>query len=288
VTRKWLDLGAAGWRMDVAPWVPDDFWRAWRQAVKQHRPDALTLAETWFDASKFLVGDMFDSTMNYVFRNAVLDYAAGGRAEDLATQLEHLREAYPAQAHKALMNLISSHDVAQHVQVPDAPQARLARERFLLATFIQMTQPGAPSVYYGDEVGLTGGEDPFNRGTYPWPDLGGQPDRALQAQVRQLIALRQRLRILRHGAVEPVRALDRHVTLSTRRLHGQRAWILTNNSDEARTVTLPGPQLAPGEVLRDALSGQVVRSAGGTWQLAVPSRFGRVLLTARDQGLLRP
>jgi cyclomaltodextrinase / maltogenic alpha-amylase / neopullulanase len=280
VTRKWLDLGAAGWRMDVAPWVPDDFWRAWRRAVKQHRPDALTLAETWFDASKYFVGDMFDSTMNYVFRNAVLDYAAGGKAQDLATQLEHLREAYPPQVLKALMNLISSHDVARalhvlgwHDQPPDSPEARLAKARFRLATFVQMTQPGAPLVYYGDEVGLTGGEDPFNRGTYPWPDLGGQPDTALQAEVRRLIALRQQQRILRQGTVEPMRALDSHVTLSTRRLGTQRAWVLTNNSSEPRTVTLSD---AP-ERLRDALSGEVLRSSGGTLVITVPAHFGRVV-----------
>lgn len=63
--------------MDVAPWVPDEFWRGWRQAVKQTRPDAVTIAETWFDASKYFLGDTFDSTMNYVWRNAILDFAAG-------------------------------------------------------------------------------------------------------------------------------------------------------------------------------------------------------------------
>ena len=77
VMQFWLDRGAAGWRMDVAPWVPDDFWRAWRIAVKRHQPEALTIAETWFDASKFFLGDTFDATMNYIFRNAVLDFAAG-------------------------------------------------------------------------------------------------------------------------------------------------------------------------------------------------------------------
>jgi cyclomaltodextrinase len=71
VMKIWLDRGAAGWRMDVAPWVSDDFWREWRRAVKGHRADALTVAETWFDASKYFLGDMFDSTMNYIFRNAV-------------------------------------------------------------------------------------------------------------------------------------------------------------------------------------------------------------------------
>ncbi|MFM8665767.1 MAG: alpha-amylase family glycosyl hydrolase, partial [Betaproteobacteria bacterium] len=99
-----------GPRLDVAPWVSDDFWREWRRAVKQTRPDAVTIAETWFDASKYFLGDTFDSTMNYVWRNAILDFAAGQDARQLATHLEHLREAYPPQALQALMNLLSSHD----------------------------------------------------------------------------------------------------------------------------------------------------------------------------------
>ncbi|MBL8329385.1 MAG: hypothetical protein JNJ71_11070 [Rubrivivax sp.] len=284
VTRLWLDRGAAGWRMDVAPWVPDDFWRAWRTAVKQHRPEAITLAETWFDASKYFVGDMFDSTMNYIFRNAVLDHAAGGPAAHLVAQLEHLREAYPPQAYFALMNLISSHDVARALHVlgwqegpPDAAPAVKARQRLRLATFIQMTQPGAPLVYYGDEVGVTGGDDPFNRAAYPWPDLGGRPDRALEQDFRRLIALRQQHRILRHGSAEPLRALDAHVMLSPRRLGRQTAWVLSNNSDQPRTVTLPLPPALRG-LWRDALSGERVKPGAAGLELTVPPRFGRVLL----------
>ena len=81
--------------MDVAPWIPDDFWREWRSVVKQTRPDAVTVAETWFDASKFFLGDEFDSTMNYIFRDAVLAYANGGDAQLMVANLEEMREAYP-------------------------------------------------------------------------------------------------------------------------------------------------------------------------------------------------
>ena len=79
--KTWLDRGTAGWRMDVAPWVSDEFWREWRTSIKAHRPDALTVAETWFDSSKYFLGDEFDSTMNYIFRNAVIDYASGRNAK---------------------------------------------------------------------------------------------------------------------------------------------------------------------------------------------------------------
>ena len=136
--KLWLDRGAAGWRMDVAPWVSDDFWREWRVAVKGHRADALTVAETWFDASKYLLGDMFDSTMNYIFRNSVLECASGGDARALNANLELMREHYPPPALYALMNLLSTHDQARSLNVlgdlgRDPAAAELASARTIPA-----------------------------------------------------------------------------------------------------------------------------------------------------------
>jgi len=286
VTRLWLDRGAAGWRMDVAPWVPDDFWRAWRQAVKSHRPDALTIAETWFDASKYFLGDMFDSTMNYVFRNAVLDYVAGGQARHYVAQLEHLREAYPPQAHHALMNLISSHDVARalhvlgwHDEVTDPAAIERAKQRLKLAAFIQMTQPGAPMVYYGDEVGMTGGEDPYNRAAYPWPDLGGRPDLALRAEYRRLIGLRHVHAVLRRGRAEAPLHVDANVVVGARRLGAKLALVATNNATDERTVTIPWPARGRAAPLKDALTGATLRAVRGRLTLTVPALSGSLLLS---------
>ena len=251
ITRRWLRSGAGGWRMDVAPWVPDEFWRGWRQAVKQTRPDAVTIAETWFDASKYFLGDTFDSTMNYVWRNAILDFAAGQDARQLAAHLQHLREAYPPQALHALMNLLSSHDQPRALYVlgdrDTAPSEvrRLARERFRLASLVQMTLPGAPAVYYGDEVGMSGGDDPYNRAPYPWPDQGGAPDFALRDEMRRLIALRQQKPALRQGALlAPLLQTSQVLVLA--RQHGQgsrRQWALMafNNAEQAQTVTIDLP-----------------------------------------------
>ena len=285
VTRRWLDRGAAGWRMDVVPWVPDDFWQAWRRAVKQHRPDAITVAETWFDASKYLLGDMFDSTMNYVFRNAVLDYANGRPASELVAHLEHLREAYPPQALYALMNLIGSHDVARplhalgwHAGEQDPAVIARARRRLLLAVLIQMTQPGAPMVYYGDEVGLTGGDDPYNRGTYPWPDRGGQPDLALQAEYRRLIGWRRAHPVLRHGSVQAPLHADAHVIVQLRRHGSTLALVAVNNGAELRTLSLAWPPGLARPVLRDLRSGERLRVRAGRLELSVPPVGGRVLI----------
>lgn len=277
VTNLWLDRGAAGWRMDVAPWVPDDFWREWRQAVKAKKPDALTVAETWFDSSKYFLGDMFDSTMNYIFRNAVLDYAAGKSGKAMAANLELMREAYPPQAFSALMNLLSTHDQprALHHFGEDRDLAQ-AKQRLRLAAFFQMTYPGAPTIYYGDEVGLGGGDDPFNRAPYPWADEGGQPDEALLADFRRLTRLRHELPVLRHGTLHAPLHVDEQVVVLARQDGATWAITATNNSDKPRTVKVALP--FPAERLHDALGGESVAVKDGWLQLTVPPLFGRVLV----------
>jgi cyclomaltodextrinase / maltogenic alpha-amylase / neopullulanase len=295
VMKRWLDAGADGWRMDVAPFVPDDFWRAWRKAIRAHKPDAFTVAETWFDSSKFFLGDMFDSTMNYIFRNAVMAYAAGGSAKELVQNLELMREAYPPQAHHALMNLLSSHDAPRALHVyghtaenRDAAVKALAQQRLLLSVFLQMTYPGAPTVYYGDEVGVTGGEDPFNRATFPWADEGGQPDGALHAQFKRLIAMRRTHPILRRGELFAPLYVDDHVVVMLRRLGQQWALVAINNSAQARTLSLPLPAgspalgwgvldpLAPASAAPTSIAAQ-----DGALRLDVPPLFGRVWLVGR-------
>lgn len=279
VTRLWLNRGAAGWRMDVAPWVPDDFWREWRQAVKATRPDALTVAETWFDASKYFLGDTFDSTMNYIFRNAVLDYAAGKSGKRMAANLELMREAYPHQAFSALMNLLSTHDQprALHHLGEDRDPSQ-AKQRLRLAVFFQMTYPGSPTIYYGDEVGVGGGDDPYNRAPYPWADEGGQPDLALLADFRRLTKLRHDLPVLRHGLLSAPLHVDDQVVVLARQDGKTWAVTATNNSLQARTVQVGLPFAA--DQLQDALGGGTVAVQGGRLQLTVPPLSGRVLTTS--------
>jgi glycosidase len=283
--KQWLNRGAAGWRMDVAPWVPDDFWREWRSAIKQHRPDALTIAETWFDASKFFLGDSFDSTMNYIFRNTVLDYAAGGDAKALYENIEQMREAYPAQSFFALMNLLSSHDQARalhqfglHSEGDPAAGIALAKQRLRLAVFFQMIFPGAPSVYYGDEVGVTGADDPYNRATYPWADRGGKPDLELLADFKRLISLRREHAVLRHGSLAAPLLLNEHVIVLARQDGKHRALTATNNATTPQTVTVQLPTGWNEAELVDALTGERLMPVQGRVMLTVPALFGTVLL----------
>lgn len=292
VMKYWLDRGAAGWRMDVVPWVPDDFWREWRAAIKQHRPDALTVAETWFDASKYFLGDMFDSTMNYIFRSVVLDYAAGGKARALYASIELMREAYPPQTFHALMNLLSSHDQARvlhhfgwHDGTQDATVIARAKQRLRLAVFFQMSFPGAPSVYYGDEVGVTGGDDPYNRATYPWADEGGHPDLALLADFKRLIRLRHDHPVLRRGSIDAPLHIDDQAIVWLRRHGEQVAVVAVNNADTPKTVRVRLPEALAGIVLRDPLGGPPATAAGRELEIAVPALFGTVLVGAGRSAL---
>nr|WP_315050833.1 alpha-amylase family glycosyl hydrolase [uncultured Brevundimonas sp.] len=283
VTALWLDRGASGWRMDVAPWVPDDFWREWRQAVKVRNPDAVTIAETWFDSSKYFLGDTFDGTMNYIFRDTALNIASGSDVAGAYRNIEVMRELYPAQAWRASMNLLSTHDTARSLWLlgdhgDDPSKAEEARRRYRLAVLMQVAWPGAPTVFYGDEVGVTGGEDPDNRRTFPWPDAGGDPDMRMYAEMRRLIALRRQHPILASGELGAPLYTDAHVVVAPRTLDGEVALIALNNSGAERTIQIEAPPALRGRVYVDALTGERV-SAGSTLRLTLPPLFGAVLVS---------
>jgi cyclomaltodextrinase / maltogenic alpha-amylase / neopullulanase len=286
VMKLWLDRGAAGWRMDVAPWVPDDFWREWRKAIKTHKPDALTVSETWFDSSKYLLGDTFDSTMNYIFRNTVMDFAAGGNAKSLYQHLEFIREVYPPQAHFALMNLLSTHDAARALHnfgyewnTTDAKKIEIAKQRLLLAVFFQMTYPGAPTIYYGDEVGVTGGDDPYNRQTYPWADTGGKPDLALHAEFKKLVKMRHDHDVLRHGTLSAPIYADENVIVLLRTLGNVTAVVALNNAASSREVNVKLPPSITATAFHDTLSGDATKATDHSLRITLPAMSGRALIS---------
>ena len=285
VTRLWLDRGASGWRMDVAPWVSDDFWREWRKAVKQQKPDAITVAETWFDASKYLLGDTFDSVMNYIFRNTILDYAAGGKADALYHNIELIREAYPPQSFFAMMNLLSTHDQPRSLHhfgyisdTSDQATITSAKQKQRLAMFFQMMFPGSPTIYYGDEVALTGGEDPFNRAAYPWADKGGKPDMQMLADVKAMLKVRKDNPVLRHGSIDAPILIDEHVIVLARQLGKNWAITATNNAKVEGTVTFKLPHAARRLNFVDALTGEKIKASGNKLTLTIPALFGTVLI----------
>lgn len=195
VIRYWMRKGAAGFRLDVADELPDAFLDNVRKAVKAENPDGYLLGEVWEDATnkisyskrrRFIRGSQLDSVMNYPFANAIIDFVTGGDGEDFCESIMTVMENYPAEALHNLMNHIGTHDTAriltrlageplngrsrdwQAVQVMTPEQHKKGVKLLKMAALLQYTLVGLPSLYYGDEAGLTGYGDPFCRGCYPW------------------------------------------------------------------------------------------------------------------------
>ncbi len=232
VINKWLDRGAGGFRLDVADELPDEFIAMLRTALKKKNPDALLIGEVWEDASnkvsygkrrEFLLGKELDSVMNYVFREALLTYLLDCDSQLFSKKLMSLIENYPSEALCTAMNLISSHDVPRALTVlSGAPDFRtmsreeqhdyvippiplhIAQRRMVLAICMQMTLPGIPTVYYGDERGMTGYADPFNRCTVDWENK----NETLFEQTKLLANFRNTSSCLRTGFYKTIYAQD--------------------------------------------------------------------------------
>ena len=205
IVRRWLRAGASGWRLDVADELPDSLIREIRDAMKAEDPDSLLLGEVWEDASnkvsygqlrEYFLGHELDATMHYPFREIALDFLlfqAGASA--CAERLWTLKENYPRENFYAAMNLIGSHDRERILTMLGHDRARLRQ-----AFFLQFVLPGVPCVYYGDEAGMTGGADPYNRGSFPW----GREDAELTAYVRSLAKMYADHPSLKGGGYEPL------------------------------------------------------------------------------------
>lgn len=195
VLRYWQKLGADGWRLDVADELPDEFLDNIRKAIKAENKNSFLLGEVWEDASnkisygkrrRFIRGKQLDSVMNYPFANAIIDYIRTGDSAKIRETVFEILENYPKKVVDLMMNHIGTHDTAriltrlsqnnddfsdreaQSKAELTAGQYEFAKGRLKIAAVLQYSLPGIPSLYYGDEAGMTGGFDPFCRGYYPW------------------------------------------------------------------------------------------------------------------------
>jgi glycosidase len=215
IGEKWIrEADVDGWRLDVANEVDHRFWRAFRDRVKAAKADAFIVGEAWHDAIRWLDGAQFDSVMHYPWRDAVLDYLRGevgpSRFAGWTTQLRHM---YDLAATPGLMHLLGSHDTAR-IRTELGGSADRAR----LAAVLLLTATGAPLVYYGDEVGMEGGDDPDSRRCMEWDPA--RQDARMLTTYRTLIRARRERPWLAWGSFEDVTADDRRSIYVYRRSSG--------------------------------------------------------------------
>ena len=277
VVRKWLRAGARGWRLDVADELSDSFIEDIKAAMVAERPDGALVGEVWEDASnkmaygklrQYFEGTELDGTMNYPLRTALLAFVRNQiGAPEMAARLEQLRENYPRDAFFSCLNLLGSHDRERlFTMLGDAPDpdtlseeecaafrldeghASLAMSRLWLTVLLQMALPGVPCVYYGDERGMEGFRDPYNRAAFPWD--GGRMDCA--TVFRNAIAVRKALPVLTTGDFEPFADGEDVFGFWRRGEDGECVCVLANASlHDAHTVRVP----MAGEAVSDVVSG---------------------------------
>ena len=292
VTQFWLSEGSNGWRLDVANEVSDETWQEFRKSVKALDSEAVIIGEIWTDATEYLLGDMYDSVMNYMFRNAVTSFAMGGSAEDSTNTLERLRERYPEEAFYAMMNLVASHDTTRLLSYLDGigddrnqkdvdsafptyeKTSEIAKQRQYLVAFLQFTYAGAPTIYYGDEIGMVGADDPDDRRGFTW----GKGDERIVTWYATLAAIRAQYPALRTGSVEPF-SVNENTMAYVRRDASDALIVLASNSDNAQEITLKVADLGiTSAKLTDVVSGtEYTVAEDGTITVTVPALRGMIL-----------
>lgn len=222
VVEKWQKLGADGWRLDVVDELPIDFVNLLIKKIKSVNKDALVIGEVWEDASTkvsygelrpYFLGDQLDGTMNYPFMNAIIAYVRDGDEKFFKDTVQSILENYPKETVYCLMNSLGTHDTVRIInalsdvrahgwskthklgyKLPDSEYEK-AKKKLYLASVLQFTLPGIPSIFYGDEAGLQGFDDPINRRPYPW---GGE-DKEILDHYKKLGRIRRENRAVFSG-----------------------------------------------------------------------------------------
>lgn len=269
VATYWIkEADIDGWRLDVADEVGHHFWREFRSAVKAVKPDALITGEVWYDSSVWLQGDQFDTVMNYIFTEAVKNFVALNKinAKEFGERIESIRGLYKLPAYNILWNLIGSHDTIRFLTLAGGDERKLK-----LAAFIQFTFPGIPMVYYGDEIGMTGENDPGCRRGMIW-DTEKQ-NLGLKEYYRKLISLRKENRALTQGDFTTITVEEAKNIYGFRRsLEQECIQGYINNMDEEQTI-----QVKVSKNAVNLLNGEVYNSARGRITVKIPSKSGVII-----------
>lgn len=256
----WISLGAAGYRLDVADELPDEFLDNLNKCVKKHGKEKIIIGEVWEDASnkesygvhrRYLIGDQLDSVMNYPFRSAIMNYVMGGSPFDFRYAIMTILENYPKPSIDVLMNSISTHDIERAINVLGGESCdgkdkdwmcnhylsqeeyTLGRNRLKCAMAIQFFLPGVPCIYYGDEAGQQGYKDPFNRRCYPW----GKEDKELIEYTKMLARIRKSSKVFVDGDFKFLYMDDNIISFARSRAYRKKAMLIfINRSDKEQVI----------------------------------------------------
>jgi cyclomaltodextrinase / maltogenic alpha-amylase / neopullulanase len=289
IAEYWVKFGIDGWRLDVPGEINDDsFWQEFRRRVRDINPDAYLVGEIWNDASRWLQGDQFDASMNYMVTCACLSFfpgrhldlgaalQAGGfqgmvnpiDAGGFAERINSILGLYKPKVTRSLLNLLDSHDTPRFLTCASHDKASLR-----LALAFILTYPGAPCIFYGDEIGLAGYQDPDCRQPFPWDE--SKWDHDLRNYVKALCSLRSRHKALRVGDFEHIYARD-NVYAFIRKSANQTLLVALNVDEQVRTLET---SLADGTRGRQKLLfGQAdIKMKKKMAQITIPSRSAAVL-----------
>ena len=299
VGRHWIDFGIDGWRLDVPNEIDDDaFWQEFRCRIKAGKPEAYIVGEIWTDARRWLQGDQFDAVMNYLWTRAchqffVRDYdrtiirklgphtVPRLKVPGFAAAMEELLALYRPDVTAVQLNLLDSHDTPRFLSLAKGDKTALK-----LATLFQMTYPGAPSIYYGDEIGFgmavplgdrpryDTATDPDTRRAFPWDER--EWDHDLLAYFKHCIALRKAHPALRRGDFT-VLAATGSTFVFRRRLGDETLVVALNAGGQPARVNFHLAPFPDGTIFADVWSGQTSRVENGRIEgIEVPAREGMV------------
>jgi cyclomaltodextrinase len=255
VARYWIEQGADGWRLDVPNEIDDDtFWNEFRKVVKNANPEAYLVGEIWEADPRWVGPGHFDGLIHYPLREVLLDFLVDdmSNASEFVDRVVELFEIYPRENAYAHFIPLGSHDTVRLFTACGGDE-RKVRQAFLF----QFCHPGAPIIYYGDEIGMEGQKDPLSRRTFPWGEASWNHD--LRAYVQRLIALRHRLPQLRRGHLKPLAVDDEtRVCAFSRILEGDSAVVLLNASGSTHRMQLDVSDLGwvDGQRILEALKGE--------------------------------
>ncbi|MDP9250056.1 MAG: alpha-amylase family glycosyl hydrolase, partial [Chloroflexota bacterium] len=302
VAEHWIRFGADGWRLDVAAEIEDiTFWQEFRRRVKAANPDAYLVGEIWRVAPEWLAGDLFDALMNYPMAEAILGFAAGshldmgvaGQSFELASQLrtldgagfgrrcQELLEAYDPDVVAVQLGVLGSHDTPR-IRTLCGGDARSVELAFLLL----FSLPGAPCIYYGDEIGMQGNQDPECRAAFPW-QRPAEWEGGLRSLVQQLTAVRRSEPALRDTGFRLL-ATDGGACAFLRTDPARPVLVLINADEAPATLRLPSDMPALSEFVPaiEVGGGSVARSGASAdgAALRLPARSGSVLRSGSPRG----